>query len=428
MNILVFPCSSGIGQEIFNALDMHKEINLYGMNDGDDNIGKGLYKNYIKAEYSINNSNFIVYLEKVIQIYKIDAIFPAYDDVQLFLRKYYKGNCKIITSELNTCEICRSKNKTYDLFENYIMVPKRYNINEAHALLKNVDSIFIKPDIGQGSQRCYKINTLSEFQEKYDSKKDIIMEYLTGDEFTIDCLTNKNGILLFCKGRIRKLTRNGLSIITESCNDYNDKFNKIALIINSKLKFKGAWFFQLKLNNKNELVLLEIAPRIAGAMCLYRQIGINFPLLSIFIEFDKQIDIHYIQSNSLNIKCYKIVNNYITHNLHYDNIYCDLDDTLIIHNKVNHKLLSVLYCQLNKGKNIYLITRHILNPVDTLNKYKIHENLFTDIIWIRDKNIKKAHKMNNYSMLIDDSFEERKHCHNIDHKYAIDNDSIEFLN
>ena len=53
--VLVFPCASGIGQEIHFALKDHKDIILFGMNEVFSNQGIFLYANYLENPYSFQS-------------------------------------------------------------------------------------------------------------------------------------------------------------------------------------------------------------------------------------------------------------------------------------------------------------------------------------------------------------------------------------
>ena len=63
----------------------------------------------------------------------------------------------------------------------------------------------------------------------------------------------------------------------------------------------------------------------------------------------------------------------------YDCVYIDLDDTLIVDGKVNYEIIAFLYKCINEGKKVILLTRHSVNPLDTLEKYHIY-NFFDQII------------------------------------------------
>ena len=109
----------------------------------------------------------------------------------------------------------------------------------------------------------------------------IITEFLPGSEYTIDCLSDQNKLLV-CEGRQRLRIRNGISVNSKIVED--PRFLEIAEKICEKLDIIGAWFFEVKENSDGELILLEIAPRIAGTMALNRARGINFVALSLLIH------------------------------------------------------------------------------------------------------------------------------------------------
>ncbi len=147
-NILVFPCGSEIGLEINNALKYEKDITLFGASSVNDH-GRMIYKNHIKLPY-FKDDKFENELNNTIKKYNIDFIFPAHDDLVLeFSKMAKKLDAQVITSEYATCDICRSKKKTYTFFKNKDFVPHMYNTIEE---VKEYP-VFLKPDIGQGSKR-----------------------------------------------------------------------------------------------------------------------------------------------------------------------------------------------------------------------------------------------------------------------------------
>lgn len=52
-NVLVFPCASGIAQEVFFALRDKKEFELHGLNRAGANVGRSLFDNYHETEHDI---------------------------------------------------------------------------------------------------------------------------------------------------------------------------------------------------------------------------------------------------------------------------------------------------------------------------------------------------------------------------------------
>ncbi len=73
----------------------------------------------------------------------------------------------------------------------------------------------------------------------------VIVEYLPGEEYTVDCFTNYKGNLLSVNMRNRERIRNGISVNSKSLT-HPSEVQDIAEQINKKLKLNGAWFFRLK--------------------------------------------------------------------------------------------------------------------------------------------------------------------------------------
>ena len=71
--------------------------------------------------------------------------------------------------------------------------------------------------------------------------------------------------LLYFGPRKRADIKMGIAFKSLEVSDKSE-FEHIAQIINEKLNLRGLWFFQLKLNSKNELKLLEISSRISTTM------------------------------------------------------------------------------------------------------------------------------------------------------------------
>jgi hypothetical protein len=427
-NVLIFPCGSGIGLEICQSLYQIRNIRLIGctsvINNCNDNSPNQSIE-YLNAYYNdlplISDDMLIIKINEIIEKENIHFIFPAYDDAIVFFSKNIKlFNTNILCGNPEITNICRSKSQTYHKLKDHILVPKMFNINN-----KLDYPVFVKPDCGQGSHGVMKIYNNSELISHCDSIKDpIILEYLPGSEYTVDCFSDRDFGLQFSGCRERLRTINGISVATK----YSDipEIHGIATKINNCLHMYGTWFFQVKYSKNNELCLLEIAPRIAGCMAYYRGLGINFPLLSIYESMRKPIQIikNIIPNNLQMVKIYR---NFYINPFKYENVYIDLDDTLIQNDNINTQLIKFIYQCINKKISCFLITRSKYSPLEILNKYKISKEIFDEIIHITD-NKKKSEFIKNplKSLFIDDSFSERKDVNEIG-SYVIDSSSLEFI-
>ena len=400
-NILIFPAGTGVSKEIFDALKYVRNINIIGADADEHNFSFYQMKDIeLGAPFIKNEAETIAYLRELIQKYNITCIYPAFDSIITFLkaREDLLG-VKVISSPLETCRICFSKRLTYDYFKNDIVVPAIIDVSDATTF-----PLFLKPECGYGARDSFKIRNAQEL-DFYNRMvpNNILCEYLPGDEYTVDCFSSVNHGLLFCEARRRMKTINGLSVLTSHID--LPEVKHIGEKIASKLSFIGAWFFQVKYNKDGNLCLLEIAPRIPGAASLHRNQGINFPLLSIHEHMGQSID--RVLINNYEISCYKCFENRFKLSLTYERVYVDLDDTIIIKQKVNTKLIQYLYYLKNSSRTIVLLTRN-RDPRTYLESFHIHANLFDHIIVV-DTGEKKSTYIDNdvESIFIDDSFQER---------------------
>ncbi len=398
-NVLVFPCGSEIGLEVSRGLENSMHFNVYGASSVDDH-GKFVYKNYIRRLLNMDEPDFIEKLNQIIHHYKIDFIIPAHDAATITLTdQQSKIDCVVVTSNAGTCRICRSKGETYKLFEKLIPTPRVYQRNDEMHF-----PIFLKPDIGQGTRGTYTVYSKEEVDFYYAKDETLLaLEYLPGKEYTIDCFTNKAGKLLFSEGRVRNRIANGISV--NSIPVKNKQFQKLAAIINETLAFRGVWFFQVKERKSGEMVLMEISPRIAGTMALYRNIGVNFILLSLYDRMGYEVS---VLQNNFKIEVDRALFARYAINIKYDYVYVDFDDTIVVDDCVNTTLIKFLYQARNHNKKIVLITKHLYNVKDKLQQFALSPLLFDEIIQLKKSDNKRDYIKNTNAIFIDDSFQERK--------------------
>jgi hypothetical protein len=402
-NILVFPCGSEIALEIYRSICFSTHFKLFGASSVDDH-GKFIYENYIGDIPFHNHKDFIPVMQDILKKYNIDAIYPAMDLVAYTLKKSEnKLGCKVIGSSLKTTHICSSKALTYKALEDSIYLPKIY---------KNIESaiypMFIKPMVGYGSRNTYLASSISEantFLEKHVHVGEFLLcENLPYEEYTIDCFSNKDGKLLYTQARQRARISNGISVNTHHVKNHKAVFDLVANEINTILKPRGAWFFQMKEDSNKEPKLLEIASRLGGSSSLCRAKGVNFAMLSLFDAFDINVE---ILENKYDVELDRALSNRYKINLEYKNVYIDFDDCIIVNNSVNIQAISFIYKSIKDGKKVILLTRHDGDIEASLKAYRL-QNVFDEIIHIDKKEKKSSYITEEDTIFIDDSHQERK--------------------
>lgn len=402
--ILVFPCGSEVGLEIYRSIRYSSHFELIGASSIDDH-GRFLYQNYINKVPFHTDEEFITSIKEIIELHQIDAIYPTMDAVAETLQKYALYlSIPIIGSSVKATTICASKLLTYRTLQQIIPIP------EIYPSLGDITKfpIFIKPDRGYGSRHTLIAESIAvarSFTSRYATDNMIFLEYLPGPEWTIDCFSDRHGTLLFHSSRLRGRIKNGISVYTKPCDSFKFEFEKWAHAINRVLRPRGAWFFQAKLDAENRPKLLEVAVRLGGSSSLFRCRGINFALLSAYDAFS--IDLGIIDNN-YSIELDRALENRYKIDLKFDNVFVDLDDCLIIKGEINFKLLNFLYKAFSEGKKLTLITRHYQDPKITLKAYRISE-LFDRIVHLKSSEESKANYIDDdNAIFIDDSYSERQ--------------------
>lgn len=399
-NVLVVPGATEIGIEIGRALGQTKEVRLFSAGVDASGYAPYAFKHHFTIP-SVNEPGWLEELNILLSENGIDYIYPAHDDVVLALALNQETlRSRVVTSPLETCRICRSKRKTYELLSGAVPTP---------AIFEDIASIrefpvFVKPDKGQGSQHASIARDTDEltYLLRQSHQDFVVTEHLPHEEYTIDCFSDREHGLLFVGGRERVRTRAGISMCSRPVQ--HPAFTEYAQEIAARLTFHGAWFFQVKGDRSKSLKLLEVAPRVAGTMALNRVQGINFPLLSIYEQERMPVRLHHNGSVSEIERA--LVNRYRPNTV-FSAVYVDLDDTLIFRGAVNTLLIRLLYQFVNEGKKVFLLTKHSGDVTKTLQKFRLVPGLFDEIIQIAPDEHKADYIKSQDAILIDDSFSER---------------------
>ncbi len=422
VRILVFPCGSEIGLELHRSLKDIRFIDLYGGSSVEDH-GCVVYKNYIGGIPFVNDAAFIEQMNRCIDENQIDFIFPAMDNVLAALSSHRDDlHAKLLTCPDETVQPCRSKAKTYARLAGCDFLPGVY------ASAEDVPAypVIIKPAQGQGAQGVMILEDAGQLRHELTVRQEeqVICEYLPGEEYTVDCFTDRHGVLRYTSCRNRHRIKSGISV-NSSLQPPDGRVLEIARKINEKMDFRGVWFFQLKKNAAGQYRLLECATRVAGTMCVERAAGINLPLLTVFDALDYDVDIpapvgHVVVDRALH-NVFKV-------DMDYDEVYMDFDDTLIVHGRVNFTVLQFIYQCVERQIPVILLTRHDTDVMLDLRAHCIAPELFQRIVCLprSERKIDHVHPTNK-ALFVDDSFAERRSMQEAYGVYALGVDAVEAL-
>lgn len=407
--VLVFPAGTENGLEIWKALKDCKEVQLFAATQKGVNHSEFVYErcSYVR---SVSDVMWFDDLKRVINELNIDYVYPANSLViDALVERRDEIPCEVALPDSSLVRITRSKNETLRRLSADIPVPRLYDLSKN----EGIDfPIFVKPDGGYGSIDAFCLKSqeaVDLFVREHRTEKYIFQEYLPGKEYSVDCLSDSKEVL-FCAPRSRERIRMGTSMHSEIIEgSVAAKLEGMARNIYSKLPITGAWFFQVKEDAQGELKLLEVDIRIAGTMALNRVRGINFPLLSLYIFSGYPIE---LLKNECSVVIDRCLKNRYRHNIQFDKVYVDLDDTLILtKSALNIELVSFLYQCVNKSIRIILLSKNLVqDKVSYLKRWRVFE-LFDQVVWLDEAERKSDYIRRlgpDNAIFIDDSFSQRQ--------------------
>jgi hypothetical protein len=413
VQVLLVPGTTRIASEYLESLKSVRNIEIHGAGIDLKHPQITLFSSYHEVPKEINQHT----LEKLVSLciaLKVDIVFPCHDDWIPFLSRYKsKIPSSIAAPSLFTAETCRSKRATYSVLSNKVTSPLIYtNVNDISTA---EFPLFVKPDKGQGSKGTRTVENALEIEDFVDSfgkikESFVCTSYLPGKEITVDCFTNRNRELVFLGPRARDFIREGLAVETHTLPSEN--LQDIAMRIQDSLRTSGAWFFQMKQSKKGEFALLEVANRIAGASGIHRSYGVNLGQMNYFHFLGHDVSsIINPEAVSVNIDYEKGIKYLRFLDRSFDQIFIDLDDTLLIRTSgdlhVNMDVLRFLNSARELGMGIQLVTKHSGDLAKTLRRFNL-EQCFDEVHHLK-QNDEKADYLNNFrqALFIDDSYTER---------------------
>lgn len=289
LTVLITGCGGAAGQCILKALRNAKdELRLIG-SDADPYAAvfhlenSGLSKAY-RLPYG-DSQNYVSEVVALCRKENVDVIFPGTDGELMKLaasrKDLEKSGTKVIISPVESIKICRDKWLTFNHFSEALpIVRSALDENGVESALSFTGlPAVVKPRIGWGAKQVYKVRSAAEAQILIkEVSNPIVQTWLDGEEYTVDCLADRNGRVVCVVPRQRIKIFSGLSF--EGVTVKNQKLIELGARIGAELPLYGPFNFQVKLVD-GEPVIFEINPRFSGSGILTVRAGANIPLLAV---------------------------------------------------------------------------------------------------------------------------------------------------
>lgn len=267
-----------------------KKLNIFV---ADNNINK-IIKNKTKVKYlkvlkvSQNQNKYLKQIKYITLKFSINLIIPCtnYDlDILSKNQNYFKKKgCLLSISNNTLIKKLLNKEKMYFLCKkNNIPTPKIFKkISQINKVKKK---FVIKKKFGHSSQGFKIVNTLKKINF---NKKNIIQDYIDGDEYHLDILNNFNGKFISCCAKKKISMRDGETEKAQIIHD--QRFIKYAKLISKTFNHIGNLDCDLIVNRKKNIYFIDFNPRFGGGYPFTHYSGLNY-LYLIVKNFPKNFKI-----------------------------------------------------------------------------------------------------------------------------------------
>ena len=255
-----------------------------------NSLSAGFYlSDYYEVIPEAEAKDYLEVLLNVVDKYNIEILMPSsgYDIFQFseFKSKLKKHGVIPVVSDRKILEICRDKLSTFNHLNKIFNLP--FTTLDPDEI---VNYPFIaKPRFGKGSRDIIQVN--DEQEKKYICSKFpnmIYQEFLPGDEYTIDVMSDLEGNPIVSVPRVRLQTKSGIS--TKGKIILDEGLIEESMKIVKKLKIIGPSCIQMKKDHLDQFKLVEINPRLGGGTIFTTLAGANFPKMVIDLVEGKKID------------------------------------------------------------------------------------------------------------------------------------------
>lgn len=322
LNVMVTAAGAPGAPGIIKSLRLNgeREIRIIGTDINPQSAGLFIVdKSYIVPKGKADD--FIPRMLEIAAIEKIDAIQPlATDELPAFaenIERFEETGTRILVSKPALLERANNKGKLYHFLKSKgipapesVMVTQMAQFEDAVYQLGYPDvPVCVKPQVSKGGRgfRILKenINKLDIFMNSkpdntFITLKDmlsilegatpfpqlVVMEYLPGDEYSVDLLV-KNGETLIAVPRKRGTIKLGISFA--GTIEENHEVAEMATTINRVLKLDYNINIQLKYAADGVPKIIEVNPRVSGTIVLCTGGGVNMPYLGIKLALGETI-------------------------------------------------------------------------------------------------------------------------------------------
>ena len=266
-NVFVSSCGTGNGYATVALKTFFPEFNVVGADINPSNFNaSSLYCDEYIQSIEVASDKYTDYLEQVLSTCKPDFFFGFIES------DLVKARPVCARLGINFCgpeepEIFIDKLNYLKLLSDVgILVPKIYSELEPPKVGEKVIS---KPRSGFGSKGL----KVYEFDGSVATKDQVLMEFIQGAEYTVDCFFDKGRKVFESVVRERVEVKSG--VCTKARVFRSEEIQTYCEIIASNIGLRGTFCVQF-IQNDSGLYLIDVNPRPGAGTSMSMAMGVNF--------------------------------------------------------------------------------------------------------------------------------------------------------
>jgi carbamoyl-phosphate synthase large subunit len=273
--VLVLPSVNEPGLEVIRALLRNPRFTVLGASalPADVDPSASLVAKRVVLP-TLGDRGFEAALRETIAREAIDVVFPTVDALVAELASWPDRPALFVVPRADVAARCLSKRATAEAVGHLVATPRAFE--------RDADVVFpawAKPDRGSGSRGSGPVVDDADLAVAR-ARGHLVLEYLPGDEYTVDCCGDADGELLVASVRRRAAVGRGIALASELVEDA--PIEAAVRAIAAHLRIAGPFFVQFRRRADGTPVLLEINARVGGSMGLTRLAGANIPQMAIW--------------------------------------------------------------------------------------------------------------------------------------------------
>jgi len=238
----------------------------------------------------IKDPSFFDRALEVIERERIDVIFPTSGfDTLIYSQRKAELEARGVTvamSDWPVVESCIDKWMFYQRTHERFPLPRTTLDPEA----RHDFPCFVKPVRGKGARGIALCRNEGELAAEVAKRDDlIIQDYLPGEEYSIDCLSDLAGKPLAAVPRERIAVKEGICVKGRVVRD--PEVEKTCFELAAFLGIKGPSCMQMKRDEDGRMRFVEVNPRMGGATIFASLAGVNIAWLLLELACGREVAI-----------------------------------------------------------------------------------------------------------------------------------------